>query len=549
MNSEDLINSKEFKERYEDKNFIRRMKEMIAGFKCPKFSRERKLAELELQRLQAPVISIVAIVLTFISLAIITAVQTNTRKPIEITIAEPEEQTPDFEDDKEETPPDPEPIDEPVEIEIDTPQPGPITEITPVATPIKSNDVSVKPANVDSVALVDSVVKMKCMLGTRTPGQIGKATVGGVNTGDPTTEACVLKVLWWLKKNQSTDGSWKGPNTLANTALATLTYLAHGEYPGSESPYKRDFGPVVQQAIDWLMNQVNDTNPVTMKGADGNEYAFLIATYALSEAYGMTHNLNCKDVAYRCLERIVKGQSITGGWDYKLNPSSTRDDVSFAGWALQALKAGKLAGIHVEGMEECIKKAISCLKSRNYKNGGFGYTAGGNPTGLTATGCLAMQLLGYGQLNEVKNALDYMRDWTPTYEAKDLDGRSQGSAPQYYCYYATQCKYQAGMKQGATKADELAWQNWNKAMKKYYPSVIIDDPEPVKDAFGKDHKQGHFENKDAHTSRPVMDTCLAALQLMVYYRYLPSNGIVEEIEKKDTNQNKNDDGVNVVVDI
>ncbi|MBQ1345078.1 MAG: hypothetical protein IIY62_01830, partial [Kiritimatiellae bacterium] len=48
------------------------------------------------------------------------------------------------------------------------------------------------------------------------------------------------------------------------------------------------------------------------------------------------------------------------------------------------------------------------------------------------------------------------------------------------------------------------------------------DPEPVKDWSGKDHKQGHFVNKDAHTSRPVMDTCLAALQLMVYYRYLPT---------------------------
>jgi hypothetical protein len=33
---------------------------------------------------------------------------------------------------------------------------------------------------------------------------------------------------------------------------------------------------------------------------------------------------------------------------------------------------------------------------------------------------------------------------------------------------------------------------------------------------------GWWENKDHHTDRPVMDTCLAALQLMVYYRNLPT---------------------------
>ena len=62
-------------------------------------------------------------------------------------------------------------------------------------------------------------------------------------------------------------------------------------------------------------------------------------------------------------------------------------------------------------------------------------------------------------------------------------------------------------------------------MKKLYPASIIDLPEKVQDYTGKEHKQGYFENKDAHTSRPYMDTCLAALQLMVYYRYLPTTSV------------------------
>jgi len=434
---------------------------------------------------------------------------------------------------------------------VDTPTPGPVSKITPVASP-PSQQVSVKPATQDTVAYVDSPVKMPSMMGSRTPGSIGARTDGSnAGYGDAITEATVMKVLWWLKAHQRTDGSW---GSLANTGLAVLTYLAHGEYPGSPSPFQKDFGPVVQQALDYLVNCVNQSgDKVTMRGSDGNEYSFLIATYALCEAFGMTKNPNCKDVAYVCLDRIVRGQSPTGGWDYKINPQSTRDDMSFAGWALQALKAGKMAGLHPEGLDECIKKAVKCLQTRNFKNGGFNYTAGGGPTGLTATGCLAMQLLGYGNKPEVASALDFMREWKPAFDKAELSERTLGACPQYYCYYATQCKYQAGMKQGATKNDEMTWQKWNAAMKQLYPKSIIDDPEKVKDWSGKEHKQGHYQNTDAHTSRPVMDTCLVALQLMVYYRYLPTTQTKAAVAEEDAGNaaaaavDKSD--VDVVVDI
>ena len=518
-----VVDLDEIGAKYEEKGFFKRLGDMFKGLGMAHDTREYKEARIEVQRLAAPLIAIVTVSLFVIVLIVVTAVSGQKKETIEVQIAEVEEEDAPLEEQLDEPPDDIEPPPmEDVEIVVDTPNPGPVSEITPVASP-PAQQVSVKPAPQDSVAFVDSPVKMKSMVGSRTPGSIGAATRGGAGYGDANTEACVMKVLWWLKKHQNTDGSWSGGNPLANTALATLTYLAHGEFPGAPSPYRNDFGPVVQQAIDYLINCTNlDGAKVTMRGADGNEYAFLMATYALCEAYGMTKNPNCKDVAYRCLDRIVRGQSPTGGWDYKINPQSTRDDMSFAGWALQALKAGKMAGLHPEGLDECIKKAVNCLQKRNFKNGGFNYTAGGNPTGLTATGCVAMQLLGYGNKPEVTQALEYMRDWQPAFEPNAVAQKSPGGSPQYYCYYATQCKYQAGMKQGATKTDEVTWQKWNLAMKKLYPSSIIDDPEKVLDCKGKEHKQGHFVNKDAHTSRPVMDTCLAALQLMVYYRYLPT---------------------------
>ena len=366
----------------------------------------------------------------------------------------------------------------------------------------------------------------------RDAGSIGRCTSGGKQYGDPRTEAAVMKALRWLKLHQNPDGSWPGVKP-ATTGFAVLTFLAHGETPTSP-----EFGKTVERGLSFLMNSVHGKNgKVFVAGSDSHEYSFLIAMYALCEAYGMTQNPIVKDAAEKGLARIVKGQSLTGGWDYNINPRSTRDDLSFAGWALQALKVGRMVGLHVDGMDECIKRAIKCLQMRNFRNGGFSYTAGGKPTGLTATGCLAMQLLGHGNTKEVEEALDFMKNWRPTFDKDALSERKIGACPQYYCYYATQCKYQAGMGKNASPGNQALWKKWNADMKALYPSTIIVDtnkdgtPVTIKDAKGRDQPVGHWVNKDAHTSRPVMDTCLAALQLMVYYRYRPTTRLeTSEVE-------------------
>ena len=517
-------------DKYTEKGFFRRLFEMFQGLRMPRDTREYKLARIELQRLSAPLTAIVVPTLFGIVLCVVTAISSQRTElpPVDIAPIEddPIDLTPP---DEPETPEDIVPPEE-IEITVDAPTAEPISNLPPAPIQTHSTDTSVKPATVDAVMNIKSPVAMKNINGGRNTGTIGRMTGGGDKCGDPRTEMSVMKVLWWLKAHQNTDGSWgSGGNTVANTALAVLTYLAHGEYPGSPSPYKRDFGPTVQMAIDYLISHITTgaDNVPHFSPTDGNEYSFLIGTYALCEAYGMTKNPNCKEAAQQCLYRIVENQSSTGGWDYKLNKNSTRDDLSFAGWAIQALKAGKMAGLHHEGMQTAINKAVNCLKKRSYsKSGGFTYTPssnnnGGN-TGLAGVGTLAMQFLGRGSESEVMNALDVMRDWVPAFEADKVCGKKPGGNPQYYCYYATQCKYQAGMKAGATKQDVDSWVKWNNEMKKLYPASIIDLPEKVADVNGKDHAQGYYQNTDAHSSRPYMDTCLAALQLMVYYRYLPT---------------------------
>ena len=503
---------------FEEKGFFRRLSEMFAGLSKPKNTAEYKLARTELQRLAAPILGIMLPIGGFIVIAVVTFVTGGPKETITVDIASAVEEEAPLEEEQEQEIEEPPPPDETVDIQVDTPVVGPVSDMVSPAPPT-NEPLSVKPATEDSVAIIKSPVTMRSMTGSRSPGSIGRMTRGGAGYGDATTEAAVLKALRWLKKTQKSEGCWDG-NPISNTALAILAFLAHGETPAS-----KEFGNTVERAIEYLINnQKMGQRGATFNHVDGNEYATLIATYALGEAYGMTKNPNAKQAALYAMERIVKNQSPTGGWDYKLNKDSTRDDMSYAGWALQALKACKMAGLHPEGLDECIKKAIKCLKTRNFKNGGFNYTAGGNPTGLTATGCLAMQLLGYMNEQEVKSALDFMREWKPAFEAKggaSAGGSLPGSCPQYYCYYASQCKYQAGMCAGAIPANVKIWQDWNVAMKALYPKSMLDGG-TIEGVDGKPKACGYWKNKDVHGSGDTMATCLCALQLMVYYRYLPT---------------------------
>ena len=554
---------------FEEKGFFRRMKDMFSGLSKPHSSAEYKLAKTELQRLAAPLAAILLPTLGVIVLIVVTAITGQTKQTIQVDIARAQEDEAELEEEQEQeeieeqTPPE-----ETVDVQVDTPNVSVADVQTPSATP-QNEPVSVKPAAQDSVALIKSPVTMKSMTGSRTPGSIGAMTRGGGMYGDATTEGAVLKALRWLKKTQQPNGSWN-PSPISNTGLAILAFLAHGETPSS-----KEFGYTVQKAMQFLIDSLgkkkdkSGNEVVTFKGADGNEYATLIATYALCEAYGMTRNPNTKIVAMQTLQRIVDNQGPTGGWDYGINKTSTRDDMSFAGWALQALKAGKMAGLHPKGLDECIKKAIKCLKTRNFRNGGFNYCAGGGPTGLTATGCLAMQLLGYMNENEVKSALDFMRDWLPKFTSRDAAKKNgatpeqlkripgPGANPQYYCYYASQCKYQAGMCQGASAANVKSWQDWNLEMKKVYPDAIVTLPETIEGPDGKPRRVGYWRmDKSEQTCASggdTMATCLCALQLMVYYRYLPTTQTkaakAETSGEDDKKDKKKSNDVDVEVDI
>ena len=489
---------KDIDKMYAVATYWQRLKKMHAGLKAPSDTKEYKEAIIEMQRLSAPVVALLLPMFCIGLLVIAGAAGKTNDRVIETQILEVEEikQLEEIKKDLEK------PLEQTTDVTVDVQVDAPNVSD---ARPTENTPMSPQPQTFDAVMVVKSPVILKNIYGSRLNTGTRGAQIARFG-GDKATEEAVMRALRWLKKNQQANGSWRSQG-IAMTGLAILTFLAHGEKPGDSE----EFGPTIQRALEFLISQADGKG--RFKGCDGHEYALPIATYAICEAYGMTMNPNVKEVAEKSLATIIAGQNASGGFNYNLKPCE-RDDTSYMGWCAQALKAGKMANIPSEGLEKAMKLAIKGFKKNAGTSGGFGYDRPSNNHGMTSVGTLCMQLLGASAEKEVKMSLDLMDAWSPSFDEKQA--AISGENLQYYFYYATQCKFHAGGRR---------WDAWNTMMKKIY--VPAQTVTPKESSGYVDHKGnpqdiGNWENKDKNGDRPVMDTCLAALQLMVYYRYLPT---------------------------
>ncbi|MGI5869423.1 MAG: prenyltransferase/squalene oxidase repeat-containing protein, partial [Kiritimatiellia bacterium] len=510
---------------FEERTFAKRMKRMINGISKPKDSGEYKLAVLELQRMLGPFL---AIVLPIVAIAFLMTIETThevQEKVVAVTVIEATEE-PKIEDE-----PPPPPMEE-FEFEmIDTAFDGPTENFNPqqVTTFAHSEPVSPKPAAINTVAIIKSPIVMRGIVGSRSPGHRGQALAEF--KGSSAGEATVMRALRWLKAQQKEDGSWPGQAT-AMTGMALLCYLAHGETPRAECV---EFGPTVERGLRYLCDNQNDNG--LFRSKDGNNYAHPIATYALCEAYTLTKVPMVKIAAEKALRHIIEGQHPNGGWDYNMRQTQ-RDDTSYMGWCAQALKAGMMGeDLDAPGLEKACHNAVNGFKLNAHPSGGFGYTSPGRG-GLSGVGVLCMQLLGAAKEPEVESTLAYLDNFNFSFE----NWRGLGGNPVYYWYYITQAKFHAG-------GDR--WTSWNK---QFQPELIkrqvvikdgITDPDgnlrdigywdsPSESESGAGagpalpsiHWEGGKDSREITATTTighrVQDTCLCALQLMVYYRYLPT---------------------------
>ena len=332
---------------------------------------------------------------------------------------------------------------------------------------------------------------------SRSAGNRGKAIKRYGGKFGQLAEIAVIKALQWLKNNQNPDGSWsQGGTKPAMTGLGILTFLAHNETPSSE-----EYGVTVQKAIQWMVNDV-------MSGKRSGHFAYQngIRAYSLSEAYAMTGKMPIiKPAMNKAIRIIIDGQQEKGCFDYGYKKGD-RWDFSVAGWQMQAMKAAYAAGCDEPGLEEAIEKAIDFAKNVAFKNGKFGYSSPGSGSwGVTGAGTLGLQLLGEGKSSEVGAALRAMKELSPEWVPNQF---SHGAC--YGWYYITQAKFHGGTGH---------FRDWNN---KFAPTI-------VRNQQADGHWDSPFipgEEKHDHADgseyEPYYNTCLNALSLMVYYRYLPS---------------------------
>ena len=499
MNINEVNNNLEdIAERYQSDSFFHRMKKMIKGIKEPKNSKEYKEALIEGQRLSAPLSAIALPLLAILLLVVLSSgSKTQTRETVvrvlkpdkKVIFEEPEKKKKVVRDDD--------------SVILDDFVLKPLSTSRVVDPPPQMVQDNQGPFVILGLKKGPEFVWQHSGIGSvRGKGVKGRA-------GKPTDNSVIL-ALRWLKKNQNPDGSWN-KNKSAMTGLAILTFLAHAETPANSD----EFGDTVQKALLFLVNG-QDKNTGLYSHQDGHQYSHPIATYAMCEAAAMTGNPNVKSSAELALVPIIRGQNPSGGWNYKMNPSVDkatgryRDDTSYMGWCAQALKAAKMAGLKVDGIDKAIKLAVKGFKKNSNPNGGFGYTGPSATHGMTSVGTLCMQMLGAGSDSVVRKSLGLMDQWK--IGAYGADNKVGGS-PQYYFYYATQSKFHSRGKR---------WEIWDKEMQRVYLSAQRIEKNAIKDHNGKEQDIGWWENVDKHSDRPVMDTCLTALQLMVYHRYLPT---------------------------
>ena len=324
-------------------------------------------------------------------------------------------------------------------------------------------------------------------------GRVGAARQKAMmaNGAKPASEQTVLKALRWFKANQSENGSWG--NHLGLSGLVVLSFLGHGDLPNSS-----EFGPTVKRGVDFVLDAAKKGGTI-----GSSTYMHGIVTYALSEYYTMTQDDRVKEAVVQSLRTLIAGQGADGGWRYTYPSDSS--DLSVAAWQVQAMKAGHLTGLKVEGLEGAMDKAMKYIASVQGPKGGFGYTSKADTASLSGAGALCL-LFWKGKDRMADKAVDFVLDISKKdYPIKYMDAK----ADLYGWYYNAQACMMTG-------GD--AWKTWNRLFQDEMIKAQAEDgsfPPMAHDAHGG------FQTADTVQAK-VYRTVLCTLMLEVYYRYAPT---------------------------
>jgi hypothetical protein len=319
--------------------------------------------------------------------------------------------------------------------------------------------------------------------------------------GTPQSERAVERALHWLLAHQRDDGSWHfnhvtegclhyctnpgaEATTTGATALAMLPFLGHGD-----THKEGEYQDILLRGMNYLRNHgvlISYGNDLR----DGSMYGHALATIALCEAYGMTHDPLLKEPAQGAIKFIVWAQDPGGGgWRYAPGEPG---DTTVTGWMLMALKSGQMARLEVP--TPSIFLAEKFLSSVQNEDGSkYGYLSRQPRPGTTAVGLLCRMYTGWRRDNPglIKGVAN-LNAWGPS--AENL----------YFNYYATQVMFHwAGPE----------WADWNRKMRDMLVATQAAD--------GHAAGSWYFAGLHGKAGGRLYCTAMAAMILEVYYRHMP----------------------------
>jgi hypothetical protein len=390
---------------------------------------------------------------------------------------------------------------------------APVVAITTTATNNTSFQMASIQPQIKTIATdaskLSNVNPVSSKLGSGVPGAMAgrmggtaRASMMMKNNGKDKSEKAVMAGLRWLRDHQSEDGSWSNDYKPGMTGLALLCFLGHGELP--ESP---EFGPTVKKALDWILSRGQEFQgrmSLTKDGFGGGNhtvYEHAILTYAMGEYYSMTKDERFAELLKQAVTYIVQGQTPLGGWDYHYN-KGVRNDLSVAGWQIQALKAAHLTGLGITGVDEALDRAMVFIKKFQGNKGGFGYDKPENKPSLTGVGVLCTYFWKQDKDKVVKEGIDFLLN--------EADVKYNGpKADLYEWYYNTQACLMFG---------GSAWTKWNRL----FQDEIADSQSPDGSWPPTQGGVGDLQKKPDGAG-PYYRTTLCVLMLEVFYRYMPIN--------------------------
>lgn len=344
--------------------------------------------------------------------------------------------------------------------------------------------------------------------------------------GTPAVEEGVKKALAWLKDKQQSDGSWGGSYPVAMTGLSMLCYLGHCETNQSEK-----YGETISKGTVYLINNaMKNGGKMQSRGGHSSVYEHAIATYALAEMLTFTRSQQfpipeLEKTVTQAAGVIIAGQNQAGSWDYEYNLSSGRNDLSVAGWQMQALKAVKASGAKVQELDGAIAKAVKHITDVSYKDDGmFAYANHVVRPAMTAVGTLCLQQWHKEGTPAARNGVRLIRDGLQERDkpaerrrfkvphaalyAFDYEG---AEADPYTWYYTAQVMRNAGGKD---------WSLMNQ--------TILEEILPAQQADGSFKPEGTggtmvIGTKGASGSADIYRHTMNTLTLEVYYRFLPTS--------------------------